>query len=176
MPPTETHLTRAEQLQAVTLFAFTGVPMILGGKLPLDDDANGTATLALLTNAEVLLVQNESLARASFSPPEPAADLYGWRATPAGSQAPAATRYVALLSAVDAPATASARFVEDLGLPAGTASVCLRDLWAHSFVQPVGGVVPGGGTGFSASVDAHGARAFLVAPVGSDECARGLAA
>jgi len=177
VPATETHLTRDEQLQAVTLFAFTGVPMIVGGQLPLGDDANGTATLALLTNAEVLLVQNASLARASFVPPEAAAvELYGWQATPAGARAPAATRYVALFSAAGVPAVASARFVNDLGLPAGTTSVCLRDLWAHSFVQPVGGTLPGGAAGFSASVAPHGARAFLVAPVGSDDCARGLAA
>ena len=179
-PPTETHLTPTEQLQAVTLFSFVGVPLIVGGFLPLDDDANGTATLALLTNAEVLLVQNESLARASFVPPEAGGggpELYGWRTTPSGAQSPSATRYVALFAGdiAGAQQAASARFEADLGLPAGTESVCLRDLWSHSFVQPVGGPLPGGAVGFTAEVARHGARAFLVAPLGSADCEQGLA-
>lgn len=177
-PPTETHLTPAEQKQSVTLFSFVGVPLILGGFLPLDADANGTATLALLTNAEVLAVHNASLARRSFAPADGGAgERYGWRATPANAPSPALTRYVALFSAgADAGALpVSARFEADLGLPAGTSAVCLRDLWARSFVSPVGGPVAGGALGFTAQVERHGARAFLVAPVGSAECATGLA-
>lgn len=185
LPATETRLSRDEQAQAVTLFCFTGVPLVIGGVLPLDEGANGTATLALLTNDEVLLVHNESLARASFTPVEAGAggggapELHGWRATPARARARAATRHVALLSASTAPQAASARFVEDLGLPAGTTAACVRDLWAHTFEQPVGGPLPGAGggaAGFTVGVPPHGARAFLVAPLGSADCANGLAA
>jgi hypothetical protein len=41
------------QLTAMTLFAITQAPLLLGGRLPLSNDANGTWTLQLLTNAEV---------------------------------------------------------------------------------------------------------------------------
>ena len=173
--PTETHLTRAEQVTEMTLFAFTGVPLIMGGLLPLTDDANGTWTLSLLTNSEILATNNQSAARKSFVPAPRAAELYGWQSTPINAEAPASTRYAALFNAETTSQTASARFVEDLGLPVGTATVCLRDLWAETFDEPVGGALPSGGLGFAAGVDAHGARAFLVAPVGSSDCRTGLA-
>jgi alpha-galactosidase len=172
LPPTETHLTRDEQLTEFTLFAFTGMPLIMGGFLPLDDSANSSWTLSILTNAEILGVQSGGLSRASFAPVGAGAgnEFYGWVSTPAGATTPTTTRYVALFNAEEGPRTVGARFVEDLGLPAGTTAVCLRDLWAHSWTEPAGGPLAGGGIGFNAGVNAHGARAFVVAPVGGEDC------
>jgi hypothetical protein len=68
LPPTETHLTPTEQATSFSLFCFTGVPLIVGGRLPLDSSPNGTATLALLTQRELLGVHNASASRRSFTP------------------------------------------------------------------------------------------------------------
>ena len=70
-----------------------GVPLIIGGVLPLTG-ANGSWTLSLLTNAEVLAIHNASDTRASFTPPERAAgaEVYGWQGVPSAAAAPATPR------------------------------------------------------------------------------------
>lgn len=173
LPPTETHLTRAEQVSEMTLFCATGVPLIMGGRLPLGSDANSSWTLSLLTNAELLAVHNGSEARRSFVPVA-AGEAYGWAAAPSASRGAPGFAYASLFSAADAPAALGARFA-DLGLPVATQQVCLRDLWAGNWSEPVGAPLPGGGAGFLANVEAHGARAFLLTPVGSAACRSGLA-
>ena len=172
LPPSETRLTRAEQLTEFALFCFVGVPLIMGGRLPLDDNSNGTATLRLLTHGELLAVHGRAEQRRSFAPGGAAGEAFGWVATPA--PAPAA-RYLAIFNAEPAPAERSARFAEDAGLSPGTEQVCLRDVVAGTWREPVGGPLPGGGVGFTADVEAHGTRAFLITAVGDATCRTGLA-
>jgi alpha-galactosidase len=97
----ETHLSPVEQQSQFSLFCFTGVPLLIGGKLPLSNNTNGTRTLALLTQKELLVVHNSSSARNSFtplSPLYPAAELYGWTNIPIDA-APLNARYVGVFSA-----------------------------------------------------------------------------
>lgn len=176
LPPTESRLTPAEQASEFALFCFTGVPLVIGGRLPLASSENGTRTLALLTQRELLAVHNGSAARASFAPAAraPGAELYGWANTPAGAHD---TRYVGVFSAGNAslgPVGAVVRFGEDAGLP-GWGSACARDLASGEWEEPVGGDVGGGAMGFSISVEAHGARSLLLTPVGDARCRTGLA-
>jgi alpha-galactosidase len=176
LPPTETHLTPAEQQSQFALFCFTGVPLIIGGRLPLSSGPNGTATLALLTQRELLTVHNSSSSRASFqplSPLSPGAELYGWANRPAA--APGA-RFLGLFSAGNASAQVQAevRFVEDAGLPAAMGSACVRDMVSGQWEEPVGGDLGGGVLGFSVSVERHGSRSLLLTEVGSAVCREGL--
>lgn len=170
----ETHLTKDEQVTAMTLWCFTGTPLVIGGRLPLTDDANGTWTLALLSNTEVLAVHNESIAgsRRSFTPAEaPAIEVYGWTATP--MQPPPGQgyyrSYVSLYNADANPQGVSFNLTQ-VGFPAAsaTSSVCVRDLWGHSWIQPVAGPL------VTLGVPSHGARALLVTTAGDAACQNGL--
>ena len=165
--PTKTRLTPVEQQSEFALFCFTGVPLIIGGKLPLSSSANGTRTLALLTQSELLAVHNSSSARASFKPPSPLspdAELYGWTSTPRAS---ASARYVGVFSAGSGAQTVEAvvRFAEDAGLQ-GWSSACVRDMVSGEWAEPVGGNVGGGVLGFDVSVEHHGSRSLLITPSG----------
>ena len=162
-PASETRLTYDEQVTAMTLWCATGVPLIIGGKLPLAANANGTRTLALLTNAEILAVHNESDARASFTPesPTPSSPLYGWRSTPSSH---ATFTYVSMYNT----GTKAEELSVSLAVVGAGGTVCVRDLWSHA-------VISASVTGtLSATVPAHGARAFLLTPVGAAECTTGL--
>jgi hypothetical protein len=178
LPPSPTRLTPAEQMAEMTLFSFTGVPLILGGRLPLSGDDQG-ATLALLTNVELLAVHNASSGRRSFEPLEvPASELYGWRSTPDNLTATPGTSsdelvYAAVFSAVPAPLNASVRFI-DLGLPAGTEKVCARDLWSRQVSDSAGVVLSDGTFGLTFVLDAHACAAALLTPVGDARCKNGL--
>lgn len=172
LPPTPTNLTSAEQRSEITLFSFTGVPLILGGLLPLADNASDT--LALLTNAEVLAVHNESSGRKSFVPVEsPMTELYGWSATPSSGTAGVEV-YVALFSAAPVPSKASVRFA-DVGLPGGTKHVCMRNLWTAAVTDSAGTLLPDGTWGISFPLDVHASVAALFTPVGDSRCASGYA-
>jgi hypothetical protein len=155
LPPTETRLTPAEQQSQFALFCFTGVPLVVGGRLPLGQDANGTATLALLTQRELLAVHNASAARRSFAP---------------------SARYVGVFSAgpvAGGAVGAVVRFAEDAGV--ALAQACVRDLATGQWLEPVGGDVGGGARGFAVDVPPHGSRALLVTEVGAAACRVGLA-
>lgn len=172
LPPSPTRLTPAEQMAEMTLFCYTGVPLILGGRLPLSGDYQ-SATLALLTNAEVLAVHNASSGRRSFEPLEaPAAELYGWRSTPDNLTSTALV-YAAVFSAMPAPSNASVRF-SDLGLPAGTERVCMRDLWSRRVSESAGVTLPDDTFGLTFVLDAHACAAMLLTPVGDSRCKSGL--
>lgn len=176
LPPTETRLTCDEQITAMTLWSVTGTPLIIGGRLPLEEDANGTFTLALLTNAEVLALHNETSSRFSFVPVESGTiEVYGWAAVPTG-ESDSMRVYATVFNAEDTAATVSFTWDAVL-LPQGIATVCVRDLWAHSWEQPVGGPLPAanGLYGVSLGVPAHGARAVLITPVDDQACQQGIA-
>ena len=173
--PSETHLTPTEQQTEFALFCFTGVPLIIGGKLPFEG-ANGTRTLALLTQQELLTVHNSSSSRASFTPLSPlfpGAELYGWANVPVGASS---ARYVGVFSAGNATGQvqATVRFAADAGLPQGMSSACVRDMESGEWQEPVGGDVGSGAMGFSVSIQHHGSRSLLVTAVGSAVCREGL--
>jgi alpha-galactosidase len=175
LPPTETYLTHDEQITAVTLWAITGTPMIIGGRLPLANDANGSWTLALLTNAEVLAMQNETVVGQthSFTPQSnsaPGAELYGWRATPIQAAPNGGVRVYCAVFNANTTAVTVQFGLTDVGFPSNTASVCVRDLWAHTY-----STAPVDGPTLSALVNAHGGRAFLLTEVGDAACQTGLA-
>jgi len=173
LPPSETRLTRDEQVTAMTLWCVTGTPLIIGGRLPLEDNADGAWTLSLLTNAEVLAMHNESAWTSSFVPAEsPAAEVYGWAAGTGLAVSFATGRYAALFNANTTSQSVTIRFT-DLNYPADTKSVCVRDMWTRTYTQPVGGPLPGGDYGFVSTVNAHGARAFLVTELDDPACSTG---
>jgi len=62
-PPSPTHFTPTEQQLMVTLWCVTGAPMFMGGRLPTD-----AATLALLTNWELLYVHDAAVSRFPIAP------------------------------------------------------------------------------------------------------------
>jgi alpha-galactosidase len=177
LPPSETRLTPAEQQAEFSLFCFTGVPLIIGGLLPLASSSNGTRTLSLLTQAELLTVHNSSSARKSFkptpSPLYPGAELYGWANTPVGASG---ARFVGVFSAGNASlgqVEAAVRFSEDAGLQ-GLSSACVRDMVTGEWEEPVGGDVGQGQVGLFTSIDPHGSRSLLITEVGSEVCRAGL--
>ncbi len=158
------------------------MPLIIGGLLPLGSDSNGTRTLALITNQDLLTVHNGTASRAPFVPLEATGggvELYGWANVPAGASPAQPQRFVAFFNAETTAQAASARFVEEMGFPAGTLTLCMRDLFAGTWVEPVGGPVggagPSAGTGVTVGVNPHGVRAFLFTTVGDPRCRTGAA-
>lgn len=157
-PPSPTHLTRDEQLTVMTLWCVTRAPLILGGQLPLDPEDSWT--LGLLTNPEVLAVQNASQGNTPIAVGGGggAMDQHAWVAHPEGSGPPSSsTAYVALFNGGDGTAAVQVA-TADAGLPTG-GKFCVRDLWARS-------TLPGGpiGVNFSVTLPPHGAGLYLLSP------------
>ena len=151
-PLLPSNLTRDEQTLLMTLWCATGAPLVIGARLPLD--AGDTWTLALLTNARVLAVHNESYARRPIQPADAPPLQYAWTSTPrSGGGA-----YVSLFNAGDAPATVAVSLA-DTSLPA-QGSFCAYDLWAAG--AKVAGPLAAGGT-LSMALRAHAAGSYLVA-------------
>jgi hypothetical protein len=122
-----TRFTPDEQRTLMTLWSIARSPLIMGGDLRQLD----AATLALLTNPEVLAVNQASRDNA------PHFFVDGERVCSATS-ADGATRYLALFNLTDAP--------RDVAVPAalvsGGAKRVVRDLWQRQDLGPVGkGVV-----------------------------------
>jgi hypothetical protein len=125
--PHWTHFTREEQLTLISLWSLAPSPMMLGMNLPDNDDW----TAALLTNPEVLALDQDSLGqpakrvrRGDAGTPEV------WvRELAGGAQA------VGLFNRTDGVINATCDW-EKLGLPKSPA---LRDLWLHKELlrQPV---------------------------------------
>lgn len=119
-----TRFTPDEQRTLMTLWAITRSPLIMGGDLRHLDDA----TLALLTNPEVLAVDQAS----SDNRPHFVEDhVRIWSARPADGKG----RYVALFNPTGSPREVSIA-LRDLGLD-GTRQV--RDLWARRPMDAVSG-------------------------------------
>ncbi len=113
-----THFTRNEQFTLMTLWCIARSPLIMGGNMPNNDEF----TLALLTNDEVLAVnQNSTNNRQLFN----TNNAVAWVADGPGSK----DKYLALFNTAKAaePGDVSVSLAE-IGV-AGTAKV--RDLWNH---------------------------------------------
>jgi len=111
--------TPDEQRTLITLWSIFRSPLIFGGDLP----SNDAATTALLTNDEIIAVDQHSsggrelLARDS---------LRVW-----GAEVPSSSdRYVAVFNIGDRPRDAALSWKE-VGIAAPTGSASVRDLWAR---------------------------------------------
>jgi hypothetical protein len=155
-----THFTEDEQYTLMTLWSIARSPLIMGGNMPKND----AFTLSLLTNAEVIAVNQASLNnRQVFNHTNQVA----WVADVPDSR----DKYLALFNAsptptdrrggsagekrlpASAPAMVSVP-LSDLGL---TGSCKLRDLWSHKDLGTVSGTV-------SAMINSHGASLLRVQP------------
>jgi alpha-galactosidase len=109
--------THDEQVSVMTLWSMFRSPLMFGGDLPSNDDS----TLSLITNPEVLEVdQKSSSNHQSFA----RGDVVVWLADVPGTK----DHYIAIFNIGDAPAKWEGGW-EDLGIDAK--SVTVRDLWQH---------------------------------------------
>jgi hypothetical protein len=161
-----THFTKDEQYTLMTLWSIARSPLIMGGNMPNND----AFTLSLMTNDEVLAVNQASLNNRQVLNQS---NHLAWVADVPNAKA----KYVALFNASPVPApprrrgapqatppppmelgsTEPARIsvpLADLGL-SGTCKV--RDLWAHKDLGSVSDAV-------SATVNSHGAVLLRVQP------------
>jgi hypothetical protein len=136
-------LTRDEQRTLMTLWSIARCPLIVGGYLPASDGA----TLSLITNAEVLAVNQHSRGnRELFN----ANGLIAWVAEEEGGRA----KYLAVFNAADrgegdrAEGLAVPVRLADIGFSGGCA---LRDLWTKQDLGVASGefapVIPWHGAG-----------------------------
>lgn len=142
--PSHTRLTHDEQITLMTLWSIFRSPLMMGGDLPSVDPF----TLSLLTNPEVLAVDQHSYGNHEILRPK---NAIVWEAN-----APqAGRRYLAFFNIGEKPQTVSITLWR-IGIR-GRAAV--RDLWQRKSA----------GThdhDFSATVPAHGARLFKLTPAG----------
>lgn len=140
-PERQTHFTPAEQRTHLTLWAIFRSPLMMGGDLPTLD----AATLALLTNPEVLGVdQHSAHNRELFT----RGTQVAWVADIPGSP----DKYVAVFNLDDQAAEVSVRWSE-LGL----GHKCeVRDLWEKSNLGAVDDA-------FAPKIEPHGAGLYRIA-------------
>jgi len=103
-----THFTKDEQFTLITLWCIARSPLIMGGNMPNNDEF----TLALLTNDEVLAVNQNSANNRQLLNTN---NAVAWVADVPGSK----DKYVALFNTAPAPMPGGRR---GLGGPAGTAT------------------------------------------------------
>jgi hypothetical protein len=143
-----TYFTKDEQVTLMTLWSMARSPLIVGANLPANDDF----TLSLLTNDEVLSVDQHSLNNRQLFRN---GDAVAWVADVPGS----ADKYVGMFNTRDKKAAADevpAKFtlqLKDLGMTAAS----VRDLWTHKDT----GVAT---TTFSAELSPHAAGLFRFSP------------
>ena len=137
-----THFTRDEQVVVMTLWSIARSPLMFGGDMKKLDPF----TLSLLTNDEVLAVDQNSL---NNRPLFDADGKIAWTADVPGS----ADRYLAVFNTGDLPVPVAV----DLGNIGLTEGGRVRDLWAHADLGRVG-------RAFSPVVNAHGAVLFRIVP------------
>jgi hypothetical protein len=120
--PRATRLTQDEQRTQLTLWSIFRSPLMMGGNLTLCDEW----TKSLLTNAEVLAVNQHSTGNHAVVTTEKAAV---WLARPASGDG----YYVALFN-LDSGAQTLQYSWKEVGLP--ETSYRLRDLWEHKDLAP----------------------------------------
>ncbi|UCD52113.1 MAG: glycoside hydrolase family 27 protein [Phycisphaerales bacterium] len=138
-----TRLTKDEQITLMTLWSIFRSPLMFGGDLPSNDDF----TLSLLTNDEVLAVNQHSTGGRELSNEN---GHIIWVANAPNS----ADKYVALFNTSDGGAESVQVAWADLDLQGPCA---VRDVWAHE----------GLGTfsdRFAATIPSHGAGLYRVSP------------
>jgi len=138
-----TRFTKDEQITLMTLWSIFRSPLMFGGDLPSNDDF----TLALITNDEVLAVNQHSLGGHELSSEN---GHIVWVADVPNS----ADKYVALFNTNDGAAESVRVTWADLGLQGPCA---VRDLWAHEGLGSVSDQ-------FAATIPSHGAGLYRVSP------------
>jgi len=123
---TPTNFTPDEQQRVMTLWSIFRSPLIFGGDLP----SNDAATTALITNEEVLAVNQHS--RGGHQ----SLDRGNIRAWVADGTKPG-EHYVAVFNLGGSAEKVDLRW-SDVGLPAQ--AVAFRDLWAHKDIEPADGL------------------------------------
>jgi hypothetical protein len=116
-------LSATESQSHFSLWAIAGAPMIAGNNIT----TMSSATQQVLTNSEVIAVDQDPLGLQGIKVSEPASGLQVWSkvlSTPG-------QRAVALLNRTSATAALTVQW-NSLGL--GTGSAQVRDLWAHSLL------------------------------------------
>ncbi len=139
-----TNLTAVEQQTVLSLWAIAQAPLIFGGDLP----SNDAATLQLITNDEVLEVDQKGAHGGAFA--EGGDDIV-WTADAVGSNA----KYVAVFNVGDKQALQIRVNWPALKLPK---RCTLRDLWAHTDLGTVEG-------GYTFSVEPHSSGLYKLTPV-----------
>ena len=137
-----TNFTLDEQCTHLTLWSIFRSPLMFGGDLP----SNDAFTLALLTNDEVLAVDQHSTGSHELFRE---GNQVAWVANAGNGR----DKYLALFNLDDAPATIRVKWTQ-LNL-AGQCAV--RDLWQHKDLG-------NSKDEFSAEVRPHGARLFRIHP------------
>jgi alpha-galactosidase len=149
--PRKTNFTPEEQRTMMTLWSIFRSPLMFGGDLP----SNDPATLALITNPEVLAVDQSSTGGHQAYR---TADTIAWvadRPVDTPSKDPArAPRYVAVFNISDAPSNVALDFT-DLGIPIQRAT--LRDLWSHTDLGPSGRL--------TVQLAPHASALYLLTPI-----------
>jgi hypothetical protein len=128
----------------LSLWAIAQAPLIFGGDLPSNDEA----TLQLITNDEVLAVDQKGAHGGAFA--EGGDDII-WTADAAGSNA----KYLAVFNAGDAKPTQIRVDWPALKLPK---KCTLRDLWAHKDLGTIEG-------GYTFTVEPHASGLYKLTPM-----------
>jgi hypothetical protein len=114
-------MTADEDRSHFSMWAMLAAPLIAGN----DIRSMGAATQAILTNAEVVAVDQDPMGIQGQVVATPATNLQVWSRSLAGTN----TRAVALFNRGTAAASITVQWT-NIGIPAGNATV--RDLWQHS--------------------------------------------
>ena len=114
-------LSANEDQSHFSMWAMLAAPLLAGNDLR----SMSSATRAVLTNTDVIAVDQDSLGAQGKLVATPATNLQVWSKTLSGTNA----RAVALLNRTSASASIAVQWTA-LGLPAGNATV--RDLWSHT--------------------------------------------
>jgi len=114
-------LTADEDRSHFSMWAMLAAPLIAGN----DIRSMSAGTQAILTNAEVIAVDQDPLGMQGQIVATPGTNLQVWARPLAGTN----TRAVALFNRGTAPASITVQWT-NIGLPAGNATV--RDLWQHA--------------------------------------------
>jgi alpha-galactosidase len=143
--PDHTRLTRNEQITMMTLWSIARSPLMMGGDLPSLDPF----TLSLLTNREILAVDQHSTGNHELLRPDTGREIV-WEADVPGGKG----KYVALFNLGIEPAKVAVGWKE-LGV---SGKQRVRDLWRKKDVGTFAGK-------FSATIGAHGAGMFKLTPL-----------
>ncbi|HUO07269.1 MAG TPA: glycoside hydrolase family 27 protein [Phycisphaerae bacterium] len=144
-----THFTHDEQRTMLTLWSIARSPLIVGANLPANDDF----TLSLLSNDEILAVDQHSINNRQLSRKD---DLIVWTADVPNSP----DRYVALFNAQEnkkgaTPQVATVTVnLSDMNL---SSPVAVRDLWTHQNL-------PNTDTAITATLLPHTAALYRLSP------------
>jgi Alpha galactosidase C-terminal beta sandwich domain/Alpha galactosidase A len=130
-------ISTTESQSHFSLWAISGAPLLAGN----DITSMSSTTQAILTNSEVIAVDQDALGLQAVEVSQPATGLQVWSKVLSGS----GQRAVALLNRTSSTASITVNW-SDIGL---TGSASVRDLWAHSTLGT-------SSTSYTASVPSHG--------------------